>query len=365
MNPVLQEYVPGQEAEVVSLLRETIPLWRSLDPGLPPEKHWKWKHRDGPLGPSLVSVAVAGGQVVGCNHSMPLRLRTAGGVRFCSYACDGAVGPQYRKRGLFYRIVDHSNGLREKAGIEANYFTTLNAFLIKPYSRDYPTLPLDCTTFLKVRDVRLHLRRKPSKNRWVNVLGYILLTAKNCTVKSKGERSANGKELSVRTISRFDERADDFWAAAAPAYSFIQERTSGFLNWRFCDPRSGGFTVSVGVERDNMIAYIVTKTDRADPGYPQGYIADVLALPGRTDAAESLIRSAVGQMHESGANAVRCLLPKASPYAAALRRCGFLDTRQRQPMFIDFRVDYRIAAGRASLGAPGTHHFTYADLDIV
>jgi hypothetical protein len=365
MEPVLQEFVPGQEGRVVSLLRQASRRWTTLDSTTDLEAHWNWKHRKGPLGPSLVSVAVAGGELVGCNHTIPVRVRVGEQFLSCGYTCDAAVQADSRRRGMLSRLVDHSNGLRRTAGMEFCYFITFNPFLVKPYSRDYEQMPLSCTSFLKVRDVRLHLRSKSSGNRWLDLLGCTLLALKNKTTRNKTGKKGLDKPYDIRDVIRFDDRADAFWSDAASSFTLIGERTGGFLNWRFCDPRGGDFLVKTAVENNKMIAYIAAKTERLNPEYPQGYIADVLALPGRADAADALIRDAVAHMHASGINAVRCMLPKRSPYAAALRRCGFMDTRQIQPVFIAFPGTRLKTLDKAALGLPGGYHFTYADLDIV
>ena len=135
MEPVLQEFVPGQEGRVVSLLRQASRRWTTLDSMTDLEAHWTWKHRKGSLGPSLVSVAVAGGELVGCNHTIPVRLRVGERFLSCGYTCDAAVQADSRRRGILSRLVDHSDGLRRTAGIEFCYFVTFNPFLVKPYSR--------------------------------------------------------------------------------------------------------------------------------------------------------------------------------------------------------------------------------------
>ena len=58
-------------------------------------------------------------------------------------------------------------------------------------------MPLSCTSFLKVRDVRLHLRMKPSGNRWINFLGYTLLASKNKALNIRMGRTALAKKHDI------------------------------------------------------------------------------------------------------------------------------------------------------------------------
>ena len=173
----------------MSLLRQASRRWAALGSVLYLDDFWKWKHQDGPLGPSLISVATAGSELVGCIHSTPARLNIGHQVRFCCYTSDSAVRPDYRRRGLLYGLIDHANGMRKTAGMEFGYFITFSPVLKKPYRRDYPSLPLDCTSFLKVQDLRLHLRRGLSRNRWVSFFGYAFLASKNSVLNLRNRKN--------------------------------------------------------------------------------------------------------------------------------------------------------------------------------
>lgn len=357
--------MPGLESGIVSLLRQASRPWAALASVVHLGDFWKWKHQDGPLGPSLISVAMAGSEVVGCIHSTPARLTLGGQVRFCCYTSDAAVRSDYRRKGLLYGLVDHANQVRTSAGMQFGYFMTLNPVLKKPYTRNYQTLPVDCTCFLKLWDLRPHLRRGLSTNRWIRLFGYALLALKSRLLNGQeGGRDAPGK-YRIATITRFDERADDFLHASAAPFTVVGERTSPFVNWRFCDPRGGDFIAKAAVRDGEMLACVAAKIERSDPEYHSGFIVDILALPGESDAAEALVRDVVRQLHRTGVSSVRCMLPKSSPFAGTLRRCGFVDTHQKQTVFVEFLGDCRVDLRDIARDPPGSHHFTYADVDIV
>ena len=123
--------------------------------------------------------------------------------------------------------------------------------------------------------------------------------------------------------------------------------------------------IDVLLENDRMIAYIVTKIWRRDPGYPEGYIADFLALPGRLDALKVLLRDSIANFHRSGINAVHCMLPTNSPYASVLNRCGFVDTRFRETVFLDGMGEDPLLVEAIGSNTSGCHHLSYADFDMV
>jgi hypothetical protein len=75
---------------------------------------------------------------------------------------------------------------------------------------------------------------------------------------------------------------------------------------------------------------------RSDPISPRnqwvtevdGQIADLLALPGRTDVVRSLVEDALDLFREAGVELVTCWMISRHPYNGILRRYGFIDSRR-------------------------------------
>lgn len=363
--PVMRELVPGQEMEAVSLLRRGSRRWSAFHSVRAAVEHWKWKHVEAPLGISHISLAMAGTEIVGSNYSVLRRFKV--GSRFClsAYGADVVVRPEYRRQRLSYRLAEKQDELGRKAGLEFWYWITQNPVLVRRYTRDFGILPLELTAFLKVADVRRHLRMRPTRKRLLKSIGYTLCDLRNRAFGWNMQQGSSAGKYGISDTGRFDSRSDEFWRKAAGPFTFIGERNSDFLNWRFRDPRAGDFSTRMTLDNGSMTGFIATSTVRQYEEYPEGYIADVLALPGRNDAAEALVRHAVHGFHRSGVNAVHCLLPKRSPYSLALTRCGFVDTKYRETVYIKSgfsRVEDILGAGFRSFG---TQHFTYADLDLI
>jgi hypothetical protein len=53
------------------------------------------------------------------------------------------------------------------------------------------------------------------------------------------------------------------------------------MNWRYCDPARGRFTVRVAERNGKILGYLVFKISEGS-----GYIVDLLALPGRIDESQ-------------------------------------------------------------------------------
>ena len=95
------EIVPVSGVEPVAVLEainEAFGRHRGLD-------WYRWKHMDGPWGPSRGWVALDGGEVVGTRLFVPWQLRSRDGLHACSRAMDGATVPRARRRGIFSNLI--------------------------------------------------------------------------------------------------------------------------------------------------------------------------------------------------------------------------------------------------------------------
>jgi len=171
--------------------------------------------------------------------------------------------------------------------------------------------------------------------------------------------AADVPTVRIESIEQFDEGHSGFLAAASSQFDFIEERSLAFVNWRFCDKRAGPFFVRAAFEGDDMVGYAATRVLDG-----RAHLADVLALPGRTDVAEALIRDSVGIASRLGAATLKARLPRRHPYRSALQRAGLvdighiagelIDPRNIDPAALDFLQDERTRV-----------HLTFADSDDI
>jgi hypothetical protein len=149
---------------------------------------------------------------------------------------------------------------------------------------------------------------------------------------------------SIRTLERFDERVDAFFDEAARPFEFLVVKNRDYLNWRYCEPAAGRFTVRVAEREGRILGYLALKLSAGN-----AYIADLMALPGRLDVVRSLIEDALRLSRDARAELVSCWMAERHPYHPILRRYGFLDSRidprfVRKPVeegatFLDFLDD--------------------------
>ena len=163
----------------------------------------------------------------------------------------------------------------------------------------------------------------------------------------------------IATIDQFDASVSEFWASASQDFDFIPVRDRDYLNWRYCDPRAGGFTVRAATMDGRLDGYLVLKFRDG-----RAHVVDVLARSGRLDVVERLIWDAVRVARQRSADAVACQLPVGHPYWKTVQRAGFFDTGGRW----DFG-GFALAMDPAPLDIieqPGTRiHVTRGDTDLV
>ena len=164
---------------------------------------------------------------------------------------------------------------------------------------------------------------------------------------------------SIATLERFDDRIEGFFDEAARPFDFVIVRSKDYLNWRYCDPAAGRFTVRIAEEGDRILGYLVFKISEGT-----GYIADLLALPDRREVVRSLIEDALSVFRGAGVESASCWMISRHPYNGILRRYGFVDSRK------DVGFEYRtitVDGGEVEfLDDPRARiHLTHGDSDWV
>ncbi len=161
----------------------------------------------------------------------------------------------------------------------------------------------------------------------------------------------------IQTVEAFDDRADRFWERAHRQFDVVQIRDRAYLNWRFCDRRSGGFTVRTAEQDGELLGYVALRVVDSSE-----VIADLLTLPDRPDVVRALIDDAVQVAQGRGADRIRCWSIAGHQYLPALRRAGF--SSYPHVMSLTYRAWSETKEQLAFLADPATRiHFQPADTD--
>lgn len=266
----------------------------------------------------LVGIVERDSRVIAVSVSCRQRAKVGDSFREGMMGAYGAVDPDVRRQGVSKAL---SAWYYAQPGLELSWgYTQVEALVRNRRARG--TLPVanPLSVFVLMLDplgAAADLRVGSARH----VPGYVGLALRSKLARRAAPRNPG---WTVRRVESFDERADAFGQQAAQPFAFIAERSRAYLNWRYCDPRGGEFTALVAEQDGELLGYTALRQIRT-----RGHIAELLALPGRVDVARSLIDEGVRRLHGSGAHAVECTMMLHHPYAAQLRRAGFVRLRDR------------------------------------
>ncbi len=337
---------PELSAQVLDLIRAAFndqASWFALS--VPPQDHLDWKYRDRPTGVTAHLVVEQDGQVVGFTGGV-LRIWLVNGKRYVGRAgYDLSLHPRWQGKGLqraqqpFRHLEQHPSeeigvgyvthpadrhiSVQQGNWIPANethdYVRAFNPLprLVAALKRALPSSHSSqdsqrssTTGVIRQRESRPieHLRRIARFS-----MRYALSLVARRPAPPPGD-------WTISTLTSFQEHHQPFIAEAVSQFDFIAERSLAYLNWRYCDPRGGPFTVRLAHRDGHYLGYAVTRIRDGDAG-----LADILVLPGHLEVAESLIRDAIDLARNAGAHAISTRLPERHPYRPALARAGFFD----------------------------------------
>jgi GNAT superfamily N-acetyltransferase len=97
----IRSFEAGDEASVLELLGATL---GGGPAGSRPPEFFRWKHWEGPFGPSFMLVAESAGRLIGLRAFMRWRFETGGSAVEAVRAVDTATHPDFQGQGVFSRL---------------------------------------------------------------------------------------------------------------------------------------------------------------------------------------------------------------------------------------------------------------------
>ena len=353
---------PSDARQIVELLDIVFDGWPKHDLGCSPLEHWIWKSNGG-KNTSIGAVCIHNGRLVGSLQSIPRSIRIGETLLLGSYGVDFAVHPEHKSKGISTKLNTFTDGLLKESNIAFSFAVVGNPILVDAYSKRYPEFPHTMTNLVRIRDIDAQLEAMPVERPWLVKRGYHAVKLFNSAQRRLDRPESRRTGFKVKRLVWFDARADDLWEEVSVDHSFIGDRSADYLNWRYCDPRAGGF-VSMTAEGDDgvLLGYSVLRVNRYLEGYPIGYVVDLLGRPGRMDVVEGLAADSLEYFDVNGVNIVNCLVAKGHPHERVLKRLGFVDSRVKIRIFID-EYEGRGLFDRI-VGSPASGiHFSWGDHD--
>jgi GNAT superfamily N-acetyltransferase len=328
-------YREGDEPGMLRVLQASFSPWPKVETSVLPLDHLRWKMASHPIATRFHLVAEHGAEIIAVRLFIVREVIFAGRTLLSYQPVDISVHPEYQNQGLL------------------KYMRTLD------YNR------LEDRTYAETFDLKLAYESgHPAAMRLqVEIPGSFLFGNQLEVLSRSNDGHASGPPqaapFGIRTVSAFDDRLDVFWREAARPFDLILVRTKDVMNWRYSDARAGNFTIVIAEHNGMLLGYALTRCSRG-----RGYIADLLALPGRSDVAEGLVRAALVQLRGQPLERIECWLPARHPYQPLLRDLGFAPRKSR------VRARYRpfLTSERELelLRHPDARiHFTAGDTDLV
>lgn len=278
-------YREGDDEALVDLLRSAFDRWPAPDISVEPLEYLRWKLASPEAQRSHV-VAEADGEIIGCRITMARRMKVRDRVLLMRLGVDSAVHPRWHNRGVMTRMKTVSwDELARRFDLHGG--TTRNEYLLRQDLRDGRRL------FGNKMEV---LERPPGE----------------------APIAAQVHGWTIGAAAAFDDRVNDLWQEASVPFDLLVVRTKDYLNWRYADPRAGGFAIRLAERKGRLLGYAVL----AGSG-TRGRIADLFVLPERADVLASLIQDGLAHFKNMGVSRVQCWCPRHHPFRPVFRRLGF------------------------------------------
>jgi hypothetical protein len=325
--------------------------WPRYDIECDKTDHWYWKSRDTPVDINQIVIAeTEDGKIIGASQAIFKRTKIGENIYIVRKGAGIAVHPDYRRMGVYSNIVRFRDERRNETGAVMTYALTDNPIIIRTKKGDSGETPEQefppIKHFIKIQQMDKFLSYlesygKIDKIRSLQVqIGYNVLNIINKIRKALVPELKTDKEAQILEIKKFDNRINDLWYAVKNDYYWITEKKEDYLNWRYCDKRSGNNKVWIAQVNENIEGYIAVKVNKLDPDHPIGYIMELMSERNDGYIISKLIEKAVIYLIEQEVDAIYYCTISGNTYESMIKRHGFVDSMKRKHVFYKFYMDF-------------------------
>ncbi len=354
----------ADEAQMIDLLMRAFHRWPQFEIPVPSIEHLRWKMRSDPVAGRHHWVGAIDDRIVVMLLRVIRRIRVRGRDCLARDGADAAVDPDQQEHRLYSSMVDESKERPQYFEVDLGLSLTSNPKLQGRNARKGSKgIANPIQVLQKPYRARAIVRRRRAKYRERMPAPLAALRIKLESLLNRIGHRPYWRPVkpgwSIAALERFDERIDDFFDEAARPFDFLVVRSRDYMNWRYCEPAAGRFTIRVAEQEGRILGYLVFKISGGN-----GYIVDLLALPERLDVVRSLIEDALRLFREVRAEMVSCWMIARHPYNGLLRRYGFVNS-QRDVGFVYKAVTLDPKALEFLEAATARIHFMQGDSDWI
>lgn len=319
-------------------------------PGGTSQDFYRWKYLGNPLGNAIVAIATAGDAVVSVVAASPKRIWLSGKTVLAFELGDFLTNENYRKQGLFSRLIELACREAGARGAPLIY--------VRPNDVAFPILAGKLSFFEAQRmDARRYVVPSRTLSRKTGMPPSLFrATGMDTFFRSRCIPRFPGGSVSVVATERFGEETDQLWAKASEGYEFAVVRDSRYLNWRFADCPTP-YKMWRALRDGRTAGFLVASANRENT---VGAIVDLFTEKNDVEAARALVATGMGSLLGSGVCLISTWTLQGSAESAAhglLRRA--FPFRNKRHLHLAFRI-----LSPKELSLPSQQwHFTLGDSD--
>lgn len=330
LNPDVRLAEPADLAPIAQFL---VPLggesFGERFPDATAEDFYRWKYFGNPLGDAIVGVATSGDSVVSVVAAAPKRIWISGKIMLGYELGDFLTDENYRKRGLFSRLIELVCREAETRGSSLVY--------VRPNENSYPILASKLS-FQEAQqlDARRFVIPSHTLSRKTGIPARLLgLSGMDWVLKTRCIPRLPGSDVTVIPVERFGEETDELWRRASSSYGFALVRDSTYLNWRFSDCPTP-YKMWRAIRNGRTAGFLVTS---ANPTNRTAALVDLFAESNDEEAMRALLATGMGSLLDSGTRLISTWTlrgSKPSPTHELLQRA--FPIRSKQHLHLAFRL---------------------------
>jgi hypothetical protein len=183
----------------------------------------------------------------------------------------------------------------------------------------YENLPHKLFLWQKINDIDKLYENHTSKNR----LYYdkIMRVHNRITYRKKNNTSG----VDVEQVDVFNSEIDDYWLQVSPRYMYSLEKSSEYLNWRYCRDFAGEYNKFIARIDGKTAGYAVVSINIESPMNIVFTVAD--CCYDSIETGYALLENISNLFDDSNSNVLRMLIPKGHPLERISAEYGMWNTR--------------------------------------
>lgn len=365
----VRPFEPGDEDGLLALYERAFKRPRD-------RSHWRWKLLGRKAAFNLLWVAAIRGssdgpneRIVGHYGGIPIQLKLGHQTFEAVHAVEAMTDPEFRRKGMLTALGSsaHStwaeDGQLVVTGLPNDQWGTRNRALgyLPVYPLSWLRFPLHMERALAKRE------SLPIAARTAGYLPALIGSALWRTLGLLGNRMRGGS-VTVKLVQDDSTIFDALWDYASGGWTNVQVRDTAWVQWRYLRAAPSPYKVAVAYSGENdgsliPIGYVAFRV--IDHGERRnGYIADLFVRRGDIGAAWSLVKFALEHLSNEGAGTVMTLAPPGSELYSAMRKFGFLPTKNETAFSFEL-VPLSPDVSVESLANPADWHLTGGDFDVI